>query len=469
MKRIRIPVIAAVFFAAGYIACCMQVDQIHMLPNTVVNGMDISGMDKKEAVELLKRDAVSRQQQAVITVNFAGKDYRVDAGDALQWDYESVVEEGVGQGTFLVRGFSWLWSVIAGNHHKVAPMLQSRETLKEAVEKSGILEAGTTTQTSYQVEGDRLIFTMGKSGEEADAAALLELLTAALLEGDAMKVECPVSPGKVKEVDLERLYRKLHRKPENASLDPEHNYRIVEAVTGVDFDKNNAKKVLEAAEEGGTAEIGLILQEPEITTEDLKEHLFADKLASYTTQVGGTGNRKHNIGLAAEACNGAVLLNGTVFSYNDTVGEQTAETGYQPANATMDGKLVQAYGGGICQVSSTIFAAALYADLEIEERWEHEYVPRYIGAGIDAAVAWGVLDLKIRNDKKYPVRIDVVYEDGVLTVDIWGTKTDDTTIEIETKEADTSKGHTVQTYRKVFCGEEGHAVLEKVAFSTYLN
>lgn len=472
MKRMRILMVAAIILIACYVACCMAVDDVHILPNTIVNGMDISGMDSKEAIALLENDAESRRREAVITVSFEGKDYQVDAGDALEWEYKAVVGDSLkpGEGIFAARGYYWLRSVVTGNHSQVPPVIKSREAIEKAIEKSGILDAQTSTQTSYQIEGNRLVFVMGTAGEEADCAALGEQLAASLLKGDYSAVDCPVIPGKVEAVDLEQVYREVHKEPENATLDPTDHYRIKEAVTGVGFDKKSARELLQSAQEGSTIEVGLILEEPEITTDDLKENLFADKLASFATQVGGTANRKDNISLAAGKCNGAILLSGDVFSYNKLVGEQTAETGYKLANATMDGELVQAYGGGICQVSSTIFAAALYANLEIEERWEHEYVPRYIGAGMDAAVAWDALDFKVCNDRGYPVRIDVVYQGDVLTVDIWGTKTDDSIVEVETKEVDNPDGnHSVQTYRKVYNGDKSQMVLEKVAFSTYLN
>ena len=198
--------------------------------------------------------------------------------------------------------------------------------------------------------------------------------------------------------------------------------------------------------------------------------MFADKLASYTTRVRGTENRKDNIRLAVEKCNGAVLQHGDIFSYNDMVGEQTAETGYKLANATSDGQVVQAYGGGICQVSSTIFAAALYANLFIEERWEHEFVSSYIDAGMDAAVAWGFMDFKIYNNKEYPIRIDIAYTDDLLTVDIWGTKTDNSIVEIDTEIVDDSDGKLcVQTNRKVYNEDKSRVLVEQAAFSTYIN
>lgn len=471
MKRKRVPLAATGILAAGYLICCASVDEEHILPRTSVNGINISGMEAGEAVSLLERDAASRQGAAVIHVRFAEKEYPVDVSGAVEWDYHPVVEElqKPVQGAFLTRGFFLIKSFLAGNAREAAPVLKNEEMLEEAVESSGLSDEGTTMQTDYRVEGDSLVFTIGTAGEEADIDRLEEELKAAVREGDYTAVECPVSAGKVRDADLEQIYQEVCREPENATLDPADNYRIKEAVPGVQFDLESARKALEGAEEGSTVTVELIREEPEITAADLEKHLFADKLASYNTRVGGSQNRKDNIRLAVEKCKGAILLSGDIFSYNDMVGEQTAETGYKLAPATADGgEIVQAYGGGICQVSSTIFAAALYANLDIKERWEHEYVSSYIAAGMDAAVAWDILDFKIRNNKDYPVRIDITYAGDILTVDIWGTKTDDSVVEIDTEIMDNSSGKLcVQTTRRVSNGDR--VFVEQIADSTYIN
>lgn len=472
MKRIAIPVAALCILMAGYFACCAAVEEGHLLPNTTVNGIDISGMEEKEALEQLESDRDARRNKAAVPVLFAGKRYLVAAGEAMEWNDRTIIEENLrlGQSAFWARGYFWIKSFLTGNHRHTVPAVRDREAFAEAVEASGLFKAGTATQTTYWIKGEQLVFSMGVTGEKADKAALMEELTAALLAGDNREIECPRTVEKADLPDLDRVYREIHQNARNATLDPERGYRITASVTGVDFDKTKAEQALKQAKEGSTVTVDLLLEEPEITTEMLKEYLFADKLATYTTQVSGTANRKENISLAAEKCNGVILLEDEVFSFNDTVGEQTAETGFKLANATADGELIQAYGGGICQVSSTVFAAALYANLDIAERWEHEYVSRYIDAGIDAAVAWDALDLKICNDRKYPIQIEVLYEAPALTVTIWGTKTDDSIVEIETETVeDTENRFCVQTYRKVYNGDKSQMVLEKVAYSTYLN
>ena len=131
--------------------------------------------------------------------------------------------------------------------------------------------------------------------------------------------------------------------------------------------------------------------------------------------------------------------------------------------------MIQAYGGGICQVSTTLFIPALYAGLDIPERWCHTYVSSYADPGMDAAVAWGDLDFRIVNDKKYPVKLEVSYENGSLTATIWGTKTEDTPIEIETKELDSSdRSLEVQTIRKMYSSGSENAVITRFN-SSYIN
>ena len=120
-------------------------------------------------------------------------------------------------------------------------------------------------------------------------------------------------------------------------------------------------------------------------------------------------------------------------------------------------------------MSTTIFAAALYANLKIVERWNHDYIARYIDAGLDAAVAWDALDMRIANDTPYPVRIDVDYSGSALTVTLLGTRTDDAVIEITTKTLDNPSDNLLEivTYRNVYTEDMSQLFIEKVAHSVY--
>lgn len=131
-------------------------------------------------------------------------------------------------------------------------------------------------------------------------------------------------------------------------------------------------------------------------------------------------NRAKNIELASEAINGTVLIPGETFSFNRTVGPTPASKGYMLAGAYSAGELVQNYGGGVCQVSSTVYNAVLYANLEIVERYNHSSIVGYVDPGRDATISYGSRDFKFKNSRKYAIRINAKASNGILDVEIKG-------------------------------------------------
>jgi len=144
-----------------------------------------------------------------------------------------------------------------------------------------------------------------------------------------------------------------------------------------------------------------------------------------TTYVSGSYDRVSNVRLAAKTINGLILLPGEEFSYNESVGERTSDRGYKKAPAYSDGKTVQELGGGVCQVSSTLYKAVVLANLEVTEHHNHTYESAYIGLGMDATVSWDGPDFRFKNNTTYPVKIVAEYDDGALTCKIRGAKLDD--------------------------------------------
>ncbi len=455
-----------------YIILCAVVNPEQILPRTSVDGVSLEEKTEEEAVRMLEEEVRSRREEAVLTVSFEGQEYRVDVRPALEYDCKAMAEKVLSpcRAMFLLRGGHLLKSVLTGRNLELIPAID-QELLLEAVEDSSILEADSRTETYYKEENGQLAITVGKSGRKVDEEKLLEAVREAVLSGDHGKVlPCPAVEVAAEPVDLERIHEEICQAAVNATLDPVNGYEIIPSVTGVDFDMEYAIDLLEQAQEGDTVTIDLIRTEPEISTKDLEKHLFRDILAEFSTVVGGSENRKTNIRIATERCREIILNAGDEFSFNHTVGEQTAETGFKKANAILDGKIIQAYGGGICQVSTTIFEAALYAGLDIPERWCHTYISSYADPGMDAAVAWDALDLRIVNNRKYPVMLEVVYEGGLLTATFWGTKTEDTSIDIETKSIyDSSDLLKVTTFRKIYSPDRSHFFMEEISYSEYLN
>ncbi len=143
-------------------------------------------------------------------------------------------------------------------------------------------------------------------------------------------------------------------------------------------------------------------------------------VSTYTTQTTSDANRNTNIDLACRAVSGTVVMPGETFSFNNTTGQRTAEKGYLPAAAIAGGTTVDEIGGGVCQVSSTLFNAAAMADLTIVSRTPHTWPSNYVDKGRDATVNWPNLDFVFRNDKDTPVFIVAYYERRNCTVELYG-------------------------------------------------
>lgn len=463
--------IAALLFIA-YVILCFEADSEHVLPGTVVNGKDLSGMTWEEASAKLNKDADTRKRAAVIKIAFDGEIYVVAAGDAMEFDGDALAKEILerSKSGFWQGGITYLSALLRGYDVRALPEIKSMDSLYKEIEASGLLEVDDSVQTSYRQEGKQLIFQIGTAGEAVDAKKLAEeILEAVRAENYQDIIECPKVPGVVKPVDLEQVYWEIHVEMANATLDPSNDYEIVEGIQGIGFDKEKAQRALDAAGEGDTVSIDLVYMEPDISAEDLAENLFMDLLGSYSTTVTGSYNRLFNIQLAVEKCEDTILLAGEEFSFNDTVGDQNEETGFLISSGVENGKVVPAYGGGICQLSSTMFLAALYADLEIVERWNHDLVARYVPAGLDAAVAWGELDFRIANNTDYPIEMEIINANGYLTVNLWGTKTSDKTVELE-RETISSAGEPLEVlaYRIVYDSEGNQIRREQIAHSKYM-
>ena len=147
------------------------------------------------------------------------------------------------------------------------------------------------------------------------------------------------------------------------------------------------------------------------------------KLAAFSTSLKGrTLGQRRNALLAARSIDGRVIAPGAVFSFNQTVRSWSVDQGYVKALVSYDGELIRAYGGGVCQTSTTLYNAALLAGLPVLERHPHVFVPHYIVPGRDAAVAFPGIDLRFRNPNAYPIHIHALARGDRLEVSLTGAK-----------------------------------------------
>lgn len=232
------------------------------------------------------------------------------------------------------------------------------------------------------------------------------------------------------DIDLKALYDEFYTEVKDAYVDPE-TYEVTMEVYGYGFDLEGSQKILDHAAYGDVLTIPMEITKPAVLGGPYKEVYFRDVLCEYQTEHTGNEKRNTNLTLACAAINGMVLAPGEVFDYNTVVGERTREKGYQAAPAYSSGKTVQDIGGGVCQVSSTIYYCCLISDLEIINRMPHSYVSSYMPLGMDATVNWGGPDFTFKNNTNYPIRIETWVEGGYVHCRLVGTDEKDYYIEME--------------------------------------
>lgn len=214
-------------------------------------------------------------------------------------------------------------------------------------------------------------------------------------------------------IDLDAIYNEIHKEPVNAYY-TQNPFRVFPSENGLDFEISleDAKNLLQ--EEKDEYIIPLKILYPNVTTNMIGSEAFPDLLSNFSTKYAASNkNRTTNLILAANKINGTVLMPGETFSYNKTVGERTIAAGYKEAPIYVSGRVEDGLGGGICQITTTLYNAVLYANLEVTERSNHQFVPSYAGASRDATVVYGAIDFKFKNNREYPIKITCSVSNGI--------------------------------------------------------
>ena len=301
-------------------------------------------------------------------------------------------------------------------------MTLNEEVTKQTIEDMNINLPDVVIESSYSVEDDELIITKGKAGIIIDTDSLLTQVKDRLNDKNANDavIEIPVVNKEPDSIDIDKIHEEVYQEPQDAYI-VEEPFEVHPEVEGIDFDVEAAKELLKEDKEEYV--IPLIITEPEVTIDELGEEAFPDQLATFTTRYDVSDvDRTTNLRLACQKINGTVLLAGETFSYNDVVGARTVAAGYKNAKIYEAGQVVDGLGGGICQISSTLYNAALLANLEIVERRNHQFVTSYVPAGRDATVVYGSTDFKFKNTRQYPIRIVATANAGIATLSIYGIK-----------------------------------------------
>ena len=422
-----IVLISALGFSTGFALANVNSEDIQ--DNITILGIDVSGLTKDEAKEKVNNMLKDRLVTDIILKHNEESYSFVPNEIQFQYDINTVVDEAyaVGRnGNIFENNFTILKQ--KNNKLDFTPRIALNQEMIDAIQPK--LNEGfedRVRQPEYNRDGNTITIVQGKNGYKVNMELLKkEIINKMLLTTyNTDPIEIPVVEGKCDPIDIEALHNTIYKEPVNASFtkDP---YKIIASETGLDFDISidEAKALITGDKEEYTIPLKTLY--PSVTTDDIGIEAFPNRLATYTTNYSSSSSsRANNVALAAEKIDGTVLMPGDVFSYNDTVGRRTKQAGFQEAPAYANGEVVSEVGGGICQVSSTLYNTVLRANLEVVDRTNHMFQVGYVPIGTDATVSWGAPDFKFKNNREYAIKIVSSTSGRNLTIEIYGLNQDD--------------------------------------------
>ena len=466
-------------------------------PNVYVADIAVGGMNRAEATAAVDEAVTEAYAAGVLNVQLPDRmlSFRPEQTKGAL-DTEKAVAKALSHGRsgnpFLAVINYW---AAAGRRHHVdlypAEDLDGeyiRQVIDQVAEE--IILSPMPSQVNINERAKTITVEVGAPDRSLNTDALYTAIEKAFTDEDFSQLNWEYDEIPCEPVDLTSLYEKYCTAPVDAAYDKETG-TITEEVLGYGFLLKETQQRLEQAEPGSKVVIRLEDLEPEVTKVKLEKEIFGTKLFGKSTVYVNNENRTNNLRLACEAINGTVLMPGDVFSFNDIVGERTAEKGYLPATVYSGGESLPELGGGVCQVASTLYYVTLHMDLEQVERTEHMFTVTYVDMGMDATIYWGSLDYKFKNTLDYPIKIQADLNGGTCNIAFWGQKPLEKKVEMsynvlftdpweEVEELDETKpvgfreekaipytGYKVVTYKTIYDLNGNKISSDVEAYSTY--
>lgn len=418
------------FIAAFFTGTKVEADNGKILNNVYIADIHVGGMTKAEATNLVKQVAGATYPSLDMIIDLSGTELRLSPRDTdAELDIEAVVNAAYDYGrTGTKSEQEQAKNQSASRQHIIGllPYLELdtryiRDFLTDYATDSG----STLIQPTYGLEGrapelstdkfdekaptQTLVITLGTPGIGFDVNEVYNLvLDAYSLHQFMVTVENVTSTKEPDPVDLEAIYEEFYIEPVDATVNLQ-TFKTEPGSYGYGFDIKEAQKLIDKAEYGEEVRIPMEYIAPEVLEAD---NFFQDNLGEYQTRTTGNDDRNENMKLACMAIHDTVLDPGKTLSFSDAL---SRVSGFRTAPEDTGKDAVDR--GGVTQVSSTLYYAALVSDLEIVVRNNHSYIPSYIEQGMDATA-----DLQIRNSTGYPIRIDAKLSGGYVKIKIIGTE-----------------------------------------------
>lgn len=401
---------------------------------TIFSGISVQGID----VSNLTIDEAKKKVSSIIG-NHISEEISLQHNDfqtvilpeqfGVSFDVDNAVEQAyyIGKSDNLIKNNYTILSLLLKNYNISPSINYDEDLLNSLIDSINAQLPDRVVNPGYSIDGTNLVITSGKDGILISSSDLKDEILSFLndISSKNETINIPVNNVGAEPINLDAIYKDIFKLPVDASytINP---YVVYPSSNGLDFaiSMEDAKAIISNQQDEYT--IPLKITYPNVTTNQIGNEAFPDLLSQFSTSFTSSGyNRSNNIILSSAKLNGLVLMPGEEFSYNQAVGQRTKAAGFRKAGAYSNGKVVQEVGGGICQVSSTLYNAVLYANLEIVERTNHYFNPGYVKAGLDATVSWGGPDFRFKNNRNYPIRIVTDTSGKKLKVYIYGLKTDD--------------------------------------------
>ena len=330
------------------------------------------------------------------------------------------------QGNIFNNNF-YVLSTMFGNVNIEPDLIFNEEQLTTNLNEISAQLPDGVKQSSYYVDNNNLVITAGKAGNVVDIEATIEAIRTAIssLNTDT-PVEIIVKSEEPESIDVEKIHNEIYKEPVDAYY-TQNPFCVYPHANGLDFNISlDEAKAIISSEEKEEYVIPLKTLYPNVTTNMIGTEAFPDLLSTFSTKYSASNkDRTTNLILAANKINGTVIMPGETFSYNKVVGERTIAAGYKEAPIYVSGEVVDGLGGGICQITSTLYNAVIYANLEIVQRSNHQFIPSYVTASRDATVVYGSIDFQFKNNRNYPIKLVCSVSSGIANFQIFGLKQDD--------------------------------------------
>lgn len=426
---ILLAIVLGIFIAATIMFYSNQQNSNVIQSGVQIKGINVSGLTKEEAIELVNKE-LSYQMNNHIELTYKNYNYYVEIEQIeAKFDIESSVEYAFNiakSGNFF-KDLNEYITVLMTNINIEPVLVYNEEALQSYLETIEANLPDQLEQYGYYIDDDELVITNGVNGVGIEYDELKKLIINAVQDISYSKsyIQIPTYVKYPDPIDVDAVHNDVYRQMEDAYFTTEP-YAVFADVTGIDFDVDKMKEMINEDPNKEEYTINLDYTIPNVTIKDLGKEAFPDLLASFSTKYPTSNtDRTTNLKLAASKIDGTVVMPGEIFSYNKVVGKRTIAAGYKEAAIYQDGGVTSGLGGGICQISTTLYNAAIAANMEIEERRNHMFVPSYADAGKDATVVWGSTDFKFKNRRNYPIKIEAYVSGGIAEVNIYGLRTDD--------------------------------------------